>query len=46
MIFTPGDVVYSSSNFLSNFLPKLQMEKLLLLMERNNINFKNLKILF
>ena len=43
MIFTPGDVVYSSSNFLSNFLPKLQMEKLLLLMERNNINFKKLK---
>ena len=43
MIFTPGDVVYSSSNFLSNFLPKLQMEKLLLLMKRNNINFKNLK---
>ncbi len=43
MIFTPGDVVYSSSNFLSNFLPQVQMEKLILLMKRNKINFKNLK---
>ena len=43
MIFTPGDVVYSSSNFLSNFLPHVQMEKLLVLMNRNKITFKILK---
>ena len=43
MIFTPGDVVYSSSNFLSNFLPHIQMEKLLVLMNRNKITFKILK---
>ena len=43
MIFTPGDVVYSSSNFLSNFLPHVQMEKLLILMNRNKVSFEILK---
>ncbi len=43
MIFTPGDVVYSSSNFLNLSLPQVQIEKLLLLMEHNNITFDSLR---
>ena len=43
MIYTPGDVVYSSSKFLDLHLPRVQVEKLLLLMEQNNINFKILR---
>ena len=43
MIFTPGDVVYSSSNFLNLALPKVQIEKLLHLMEYNNITFNILR---
>lgn len=43
MIFTPGDVVYSSSNFLNLALPQVQMEKLLLLMEHNEITFNSLR---
>ena len=43
IIFTPGDVVYSSSNFLGNHLPKIKYEKLLELMFSNNISFDKLK---
>ena len=43
MIFTPGDVVYSSSNFLNLSLPQVQIEKLLLLMEYNGITFNSLR---
>jgi len=43
MIFTPGDVVYSSSKFLTNHLPSLQIEKLLSLMEQFNITFDTLR---
>lgn len=43
MIFTPGDVVYSSSNFLNLSLPQVQIEKLLLLMEHNGITFNSLR---
>jgi cytidyltransferase-like protein len=43
MIFTPGDVVYSSSKILNLALPQLQIEKLLLLMESNNISFSDLR---
>jgi rfaE bifunctional protein kinase chain/domain len=43
MIYTPGDVVYSSSKFLNLSLPQLQLEKLLLLMEDNNISFTSLR---
>ncbi len=43
MIFTPGDVVYSSSKFLNLALPKVQMEKLLHLMEYNEITFDMLR---
>ena len=43
MIYTPGDVVYSSSKLLDLSLPQLQIEKLLLLMEDNKISFNSLR---
>ncbi len=43
LIFTPGDVVYSSTNFINSSLPQVQMAKLSLLMETNNISFENLR---
>ena len=43
MIFTPGDVVYSSSKFLNLSLPQVQLEKLLLLMQINEISFDSLR---
>lgn len=43
MIFTPGDVVYSSSKFLNQSLPQIHLEKLLHLMEHNNVTFDNLR---
>lgn len=43
MIFTPGDVVYSSSKFINMALPKVQIEKLLLLMQTNGISFNTLR---
>ena len=43
MIFTPGDVVYSSSKILNLALPQLQIEKLLFLMKSNNISFPDLR---
>jgi rfaE bifunctional protein kinase chain/domain/rfaE bifunctional protein nucleotidyltransferase chain/domain len=42
-IFTPGDVVFSSSKFLSLSLPQVELEKLLLLMHRNEISFDSLR---
>ena len=43
LLFTPGDVVFSSSKFLNISLPNLDLEKLLLLMKNNNLTFKDLK---
>ncbi len=43
IIYTPGDVVYSSSNFLSSSLPRLKIEKLLDLMKHDKITFNNLR---
>ena len=43
MLFTPGDVVYSSSKLLENHLPNLNADKLLILMEQNSITFKSLR---
>jgi rfaE bifunctional protein kinase chain/domain len=43
VIYTPGDVVYSSSKFLNLSLPQLQIEKLLWLMTENNISFSSLR---
>jgi len=43
IIFTPGDVVFSSSKFLNLSLPQVQIEKLLLLMQHNGITFDTLR---
>lgn len=43
MIFTPGDVVYSSSKFLNLSIPQVQLEKLMLLMQSNEIKFESLR---
>lgn len=43
MIFTPGDVVYSSTKLLDSHLPKLQIEKLLSLMKRFSITFGGMR---
>ena len=43
MIFTPGDIVYSSTQLLKLSQPKIEIEKLIDLMNRNDINFSKLK---
>ena len=43
MIFTPGDVVYSSTKFLNTHLPSLKIEKLLSLMSQFDISFSDLR---
>ncbi len=43
MIFTPGDTVYSSTKLLNAYLPKLQIEKLISLMQRFDITFGGLR---
>lgn len=43
IIFTPGDIVYSSSNILKNKTPDLFIEKMLISMENQKISFDDLK---
>jgi len=43
MIFTPGDVVYSSSKFIERTPPNISTEKLLTLMESEGVTFEGLK---
>jgi rfaE bifunctional protein kinase chain/domain len=43
MLFTPGDVVFSSSKFIERFRPDLRMEKLVTLMESEGITFGTLR---
>lgn len=43
IIFTPGDVVYSSSHLIELAPPGLQMQKLLSVMERENVTFDGLR---
>ncbi|MBU1012575.1 MAG: adenylyltransferase/cytidyltransferase family protein [Bacteroidetes bacterium] len=43
MVFTPGDVVYSSSTFINLSRPKIHIEKLLSLMNVENISFDDLR---
>ena len=43
MIFTPGDIVYSSSGMLNLSLPDIKYEKILMLMKINKISFSYLK---
>lgn len=42
VIFTPGDVVYSSSNLIEMSPPELKTEKLMMLMSRHSITFNDL----
>ena len=43
MIFTPGDIVYSSTKLLKLSEPKIDNYKILDLMQRNKVSFNNLK---
>ena len=43
MIFTPGDVVYSSTKLLNLSQPKINNYKLFDLMQKNKITFEILK---
>lgn len=43
MLFTPGDVVYSSSALIESHPPKLAVDKLLILMESEGITFSGLR---
>jgi len=43
IIFTPGDVVYSSSYIIENTPPDISTEKLMLLMQNEGLTFKDLR---
>lgn len=43
VIFTPGDIVYSSSHLINLAPPSIQLEKLLALMEASGIGFDDLR---
>jgi len=43
MIFTPGDIVYSSSALIELAPPSIAVEKLMLLMQAENVTFKDLR---
>ncbi len=43
MIFTPGDIIYSSTALLNLSEPNIEIDKLLDLMNENKISFKDLK---
>jgi rfaE bifunctional protein kinase chain/domain len=43
MVFTPGDVVFSSSAFIEQAPPNLSIEKLMVLMESEGITFDGLR---
>jgi rfaE bifunctional protein kinase chain/domain len=42
MIFTPGDVVYSSSRFIETAPPNISTEKLMILMQQEGVGFEDL----
>jgi rfaE bifunctional protein kinase chain/domain len=43
ILFTPGDIVYSSTQLLKVTAPSLKLEKLQIVMERNGVNFDDLR---
>jgi rfaE bifunctional protein kinase chain/domain len=43
IVFTPGDIVYSSSRLIESSPPKLAVEKLLALMESEGLGFERLR---
>ena len=42
MIFSPGDFVYSSTKILNSNLPRINIEKLLMLLEKNKVTFEKI----
>lgn len=44
ILFTPGDVVYSSSHLIESAAPKLSAAKLLVLMQSENVTFDDLRV--
>ena len=42
MIFTPGDIVFSSTKLINNYPPDIKIEKLITLMESNRLSFEKL----
>lgn len=42
IIFTPGDIVYSSSHIIESFPPNLSTEKLIMLLDAEGLSFKDL----
>jgi rfaE bifunctional protein kinase chain/domain len=43
ILFTPGDIVYSSTQLLKVTAPSLKLEKLQIVMERNGVGFDDLR---
>ena len=43
ILFTPGDIVYSSTQLLKVTAPSLKLEKLQIVMERNGVSFDDLR---
>ncbi len=43
ILFTPGDIVYSSTQLLKVTAPSLKLEKLQIVMERNGVSFNDLR---
>ena len=43
IIFTPGDIVYSSSSIIENIPPPIKIEKLMILMQSENLSFNDLR---
>ncbi len=43
IIFTPGDVVYSSSKFITESPPAIRLDKLVTLMEKSGLTFDSLR---
>jgi rfaE bifunctional protein kinase chain/domain len=43
LLFTPGDIVYSSSHLIENDPPNIALEKFLLLMEADELDFDRLR---
>ena len=43
IIFTPGDIVYSSSRLINLQLPSLKLEKLQMVMDRSEVSFADLR---
>lgn len=43
ILFTPGDIVYSSSRFIENAPPNIRTEKLIALMHAENLSFNDLR---